>query len=69
LSRRFKQLSQTVETFLVFVGHWAETLHRCFDSRVLIEDASLFKAQGPVWHQSDRQAGRIPEGLRHLDWS
>jgi hypothetical protein len=69
LSRRFKQLSQTVETFLVFVGHWAETLHGCFDSRVLSEDASLFKAQGPVWHQSDRQADRVPERLHHLDTS
>jgi hypothetical protein len=67
LSRRFKQLAQTVEAFLVFVGHWAETLHGCFDSRVLVEDASLFKAQGPVWHQSDRQAGLISDGLRHLD--
>src|SRR5207249_3332451 len=24
-------------------------------------------AQGPVWHQSDRAAGHIPEKLRHLD--
>jgi hypothetical protein len=67
LSRRFKQLSQTVQAFLIFVGHWAESLHFSFDSRVLVEDASLFKAQGPVWHQSDRQRGRIPEKLRHLD--
>jgi hypothetical protein len=34
---------------------------------VLVEDASLFKAHGPVWHQSDRQASRIPEKLRNLD--
>lgn len=27
----------------------------------------MFKAQGPVWHQSDRTDGRIPEKLRHLD--
>ena len=38
-----------------------------FDSRVLIEDASLFKAQGPVWHQSDREADHVPEKLRLLD--
>src|SRR3989304_547985 len=30
-------------------------------------DKSLFKAQGPVWHQADREAGRIPDKLRHLD--
>jgi hypothetical protein len=33
----------------------------------LYEDQSLFKAQGPVWHQSDRRQGRIPSKLRHLD--
>ena len=27
----------------------------------------MFKAQGPVWHQSDRRQGRVPESLRHLD--
>jgi hypothetical protein len=27
----------------------------------------LFKAQGTVWHQSDRKIGRIPEKLRNLD--
>lgn len=32
-----------------------------------MEDKSLFKALGPVWHQKDRKAGRIPEGLRNLD--
>src|SRR5947209_4214695 len=36
-------------------------------SENLSTDKSLCKAQGPVWHQSDRQAGRIPEHLRHLD--
>lgn len=67
LSRRFKRLSQTVQAFVVFVGQWAENLGTVFDHRVLVEDASLFKTQGPVWHQSDRQAGRIPEKLRNLD--
>jgi hypothetical protein len=37
-------------------------LDPAFDSRELYEDKSLFKAQGPVWHQSDRPAGRIPPG-------
>lgn len=67
LSRRFKRLSETVQAFVVFVGQWAENLATVFDHRVLLEDASLFKTQGPVWHQSDRQAGRIPEKLRNLD--
>lgn len=67
LSRRYKTLYPTVQAFIAFVGRWAEALHPEFDSRVLIEDASLFKAHGPVWHQSDRLAGRVPEKLRHLD--
>lgn len=67
LSRRFKGLSETVQAFVIFVGQWAENLATIFDQRVLIEDASLFKTHGPVWHQSDRQAGRIPEKLRNLD--
>jgi hypothetical protein len=67
LSRRYKTLYPTIQAFLAFVGRWAETLDLEFDSRVLIEDASLFKACGPVWHQSDRLAGQVPEKLRKLD--
>lgn len=67
LSRRFKQLYPTLQAFIAFLGAWAENLNQDFDSQVLIEDASLFKAHGPVWHQADRVANRIPEKLRHLD--
>lgn len=67
LSRRYKTLYPTVQAFIAFVGRWAEALGPEFDSRVLIEDASLFKADGPVWHQADRLAGRVPEKLRNLD--
>jgi hypothetical protein len=67
LSRRYRQLYPTLQAFIVYLGHWAEALSPEFDSQVLIEDASLFKAQGPVWHQSDREANHIPEKLRHLD--
>lgn len=67
LSRRFKDLYPTLQALIAFLGEWAENLSQDFDSQVLIEDASLFKAQGPVWHQSDRVVGRVPEKLRHLD--
>jgi hypothetical protein len=67
LSRRFKRFYPILQGFIAFVGQWASALSPAFDSRTLIEDGSLFKAQGPVWHQSDREAGRIPEKLRHLD--
>jgi hypothetical protein len=67
LARRYQTLYPTLQAFIAFVGRWTESLHPEFNSRVLIEDASLFKAHGPVWHQSDRLAGRVPEKLRHLD--
>lgn len=67
LSRRYKKLYPVVQAFIAFVGKWAEALDEAFNSDVLYEDKSLFKARGPVWHQSDRKAGRIPEGLRNLD--
>lgn len=67
LVRRFKQLYPTLQAFIAFLGEWAEGLSKDFDSQVLIEDASLFKAHGPVWHQSDRAAQRVPDKLRNLD--
>jgi len=67
LSRRYKALYAVLQAFVAFVGQDAEALDERFESRDLYEDKSLFKAKGPVWHQSDRQTGRIPEKLRHLD--
>jgi hypothetical protein len=67
LSRRYRQLYPILQAFIAYLGQWAEVLSPEFDSQVLIEDASLFKAQGPVWHQSDRKANHVPEKLRHLD--
>src|SRR4030066_1396905 len=67
LSRRFKSLYPTLQGFIAFLGDWASALSPEFDNRVLIEDGSLFKAHGPVWHQSDRKVGRVPEKLRNLD--
>lgn len=67
LSRRYKALYPMVQDFIAFLGQYAEDLDPMLNSQHLYEDKSLFKAQGPVWHQSDRQAGRIPEKLRHLD--
>ena len=67
LSRRYKKLAAVVQAFVAFLGQWAEGLDEAFNSDSLYEDKSLFKAQGPVWHQSDREAGLIPAGLRNLD--
>jgi len=67
LSRRYKALYDVLQDFIAFLGTYAEDLDPRLTSEDLYTDKSLFKAQGPVWHQSDRQAGRIPEKLRHLD--
>jgi Transposase DDE domain len=67
LSRRYKDLYPVLQDFVAFLGQYAEDLDPQVTSQDLSTDKSLFKAQGPVWHQSDRQAGRIPDKLRHLD--
>ena len=67
LSDRYKQLYQTVQQFIAFLGQDAAQLDQVFNSKHLMEDKSPFKAQGPVWHQKQRQAGQVPDKLRNLD--
>lgn len=67
LSRQYKKLGEVVSEFAAFVGNQVADLDEAFANTHLAEDKSLFKANGPVWHQSDRQAGRIPKKLRRLD--
>jgi len=55
------------QAFVAWIGDWAEDLDESFRGKDRFEDKSLFKALGPVWHQKDRKAGRIPNGLRNLD--
>jgi hypothetical protein len=67
LSRRYKDRYPVLQDFMAFVGQYAEDLDPQCTSPDLYTDQSLCKAQGPVWHQSARPAGRIPAKLRHLD--
>ncbi len=67
LMRRYKGLAPTVAAFIAFVGDWAEPVDAAWAGDVLVGDGSLFKARGPVWHQRDREQGRVPEKLRNLD--
>ena len=67
MSRRYKALYEVIQAFSAFLGRDSEPLGEEMRTRHLNEDQSLFKAQGSVWHQSDRQVGRIPERLRNLD--
>lgn len=66
-SRRYKALAPLLQLFITHIGTSVTELGDEFSNHHLVEDKSLFKAQGPVWHQSDRKEGRIPEKLRHLD--
>ena len=67
LSRRYKALYPVIQAFSAFLGQDSEPLGAEMSTKHLNEDQSLFKAAGAVWHQKDRQAGRIPEKLRRLD--
>lgn len=67
LSRRYKSLYPVIQAFCAFLGQDSEPLGSQMRTKHLNEDQSLFKAEGSVWHQKDRQAGRVPEKLRNLD--
>jgi len=67
IARRYRALYERVQEFVLFIGEYAPELDEQFSQAHLVEDKSLFKALGPVWHQSDRKAGRIPQKLRKLD--
>lgn len=66
-SKRYKALYTVLQAFICFTGRYAKRLDKKCRQTHLVEDKSLFKALGPVWHQADRQVGRIPEKLRNLD--
>ena len=67
LSRRYKQLAPRLEAFIGYVGDVWVSLDIESPPEVVYQDKSLYKAQGPVWHQKDRKANIIPDGLRNLD--
>jgi hypothetical protein len=67
LSRRYKQLYPVLQAFIAYQGATSGDLGPEMSTRHVVEDQSLFKAQGTVWHQKDRKAGHIPDGLRQLD--
>jgi hypothetical protein len=67
LARRYRDLYTMLQAFIQFIGQDAARLDSRLRQHHLVEDKSLFKAQGPVWHQSDRQKQYIPAKLRHLD--
>lgn len=67
LLRRYKALYPKLSQFVTFLGDWATPLGSDFNPQVVYQDKSFFNAKGPVWHHKDREANRVPEGLRNLD--
>jgi hypothetical protein len=67
ISRRYKALYPVIQAFSAFLGQDSDVLGTEMSTKHLNEDQSLFKAEGSVWHQSDRIRGCIPEKLRLLD--
>jgi hypothetical protein len=67
LALRSKDLCPVLQALMAFGGPSAEDLDAPCTSQDLYTAKSLCKAQGPVRPQSDRQPGRIPDKLRHLD--
>ena len=67
LSRRYKQVACRLEAFIAFLGDLGMTLIAESSLEVVYPDKSLFKAKGNVWHQKDKNANRIPKGLRAVD--
>ena len=67
LSRRYKQLAPRLEAFVAYVGDVGVDLDIETPPDAVYQDKSLYKTRGSVWHQKDRQANVIPDGLRNLD--
>lgn len=67
IARRYKALYEDIEAFVLFIGQYAAELSEQFNLTHLVADKSLFKARGPVWHQTDRKAAQVPKHLSNLD--
>ena len=67
IGRRYKRMYGLVQAFVLFIGQQASGLAEQLEQSHLVEDKSLFKARGPVWHEKMRREGRIPPRLRNLD--
>ena len=67
LSRRYKQLAPKLEAFVAYLGDIGVSLDIETTPEVIYQDKSWYKAKGSVWHQKDRKANIIPDGLVNLD--
>jgi hypothetical protein len=57
IATRYRDLYATLQQSIIFITQYVPQLEETFITAHLVVDKSLFKAQGPVWNQSDRKAG------------
>jgi len=66
LDRRLAEIAPQAEAQIQALG-LALSLESVTDATIAASDGSAFATPGPVWHQKDKAAGIIPEGLRGVD--
>ena len=66
LDRRLVEIAPQAEVQIRTLG-LILSVEGVTDGITAASDGSVFAASGPVWHKSDKEAGRIPDGLRGLD--
>lgn len=66
LDRRIAEIAPHGEEQIRALG-LVLSLEDVTDSTTSASDGSVFEAKGPVWHKSDKDVGRMPEGLSGLD--
>jgi Transposase domain (DUF772) len=64
-----KRLKKLPSTLKLQVRAWGKEVIEQTATRpeVVAVDKKMIRAQGPLWHQSDRVKGQIPQGLRGVD--
>jgi len=69
LSRRWKKLYSTLTKLIEYVGKSSSQIDEMFNSDILYEDSSVFRARGGIWHAKDRQRDPLhpPKGARNID--
>lgn len=69
IGRRLTNLVTEAEAQIAALGQVivAEVKPAADQSEVSAIDGRMYKAQGPRWHQKDREHARLPPGLRNVD--
>lgn len=66
LDRRLTEIAPHAEAQIRALG-LILSVEGVTSSSTAASDGSAFATPGPVWHKKDKEAGRVPEGLRGLD--